>query len=86
MEDAHAAVIDTKICTRLPSRYLGSYTTIFVHELADQFRGQRVQFRNLFVFPDEPLQSLGLIRFCFQIHLHLRDGDLQRFLLPLITF
>ena len=38
----------------------------------------------LFDFLNEPLQALGLIRFCFQIGLYLRDGGFQRFLLFLV--
>ena len=50
----------------------------------DQLRSQRFQLRDLLHLLNEPLQALGLIRFGFQIGLHLRDSSFQRFLLLLI--
>ena len=84
VEDAHAAVIDVQKLHSLAVKVSGRIHHDFIHELVDQLRGQGFQLCDLFDFLDEPLQALGLIRFGFQIGLHLRNGGFQRFLLLLI--
>ena len=77
-------------CNRCPQaaltcrRGIWAHTPRFYPQTLDQLRGQRFQLRNLFDFLNEPLQALGLIRFGFQIRLHLRHSSFQRFLLLLI--
>lgn len=84
MEDAHAAVIDVQKLYPLAVKVSGLMHHDSVHKFVDQLRCQRFQLCDLFDFLNEPLQALGLIRFCFQIGLHLRDGGFQRFLLFLV--
>ena len=84
VEDAHAAVIDVQKLYSLAVKVSGRIHHDFVHELVDQLRGQSFQLRDLLDLLNEPLQALGLIRFGFQICLHLRDDSLQRFLLLLV--
>ena len=84
VENAHAALIDVQKLHPLSVKVSGRIHHDFIHKLVDQLRGQGFQLRDLLDLLNEPLQALSLIRFGFQICLHLRDGSLQRFLLLLV--
>ena len=84
VEDTHAAVINVQQLHPLAVKVSRRIHHDSIHELVDQLRGQGFQLRDLLHSLDEPLQALGLIRFDFQIGLHLRDGGFQRFLFLLI--